>query len=254
MPKKENVCRSNIGLALKNSEYCDCMVSSTKPILWYPVRQITSWRLITAANAIKSNMRLAASRTLHTFLLRGRQPHCVPQMAAKQRSTSIKLYTVCMRLAASLVQNCMHMRPAQFKLHTLAASLVQIACTVGQPGSNCMHCRPVWFKLHALAASLVQISCTGGQPAWLRLHALAASLVQIACTGGQTAQKRCIRLTASRSLYSICMRLTVSLVFYGENPVHTHCIPQQYIPTCKKIQDYVIVVHGTVYKVSKYVI
>ncbi len=173
MPKKENVCRSNIGLALKNSECCDCMVSSTKPILWYPVRQITSWRLTTAANAIKSNMRLAASRTLHTFLLRGRQPHCVPQMVAKQRSTSIKLGTVCMRLAASLFQNCMHMRPAQFKLHALEASLVQTACHGGQPGSDCMH----W------QASLVQIAYTGGQPgsdcmhwrqAWFKLHALAA--------------------------------------------------------------------------------
>jgi hypothetical protein len=29
-----------------------------------------------------------------------------------------------------------------FKLHALAVSLVQIACTGGQPGSNCMHWRP----------------------------------------------------------------------------------------------------------------
>ncbi len=106
-----------------------------------------------------------------------------------------------------------------------------------------MHWRPAWLKLHALAASLFKV------------HALAASLVQIACTGGQTAEKWCIRLIAMQSLSILHATAWLSgLVFYGENPVHTLCIPQQYTPTCKKIQDYVIVVHGTVYKVSKYVI
>jgi hypothetical protein len=118
-----------------------------------------------------------------------------------------------------------------FKLHSLVASLVQIACTGGHPGSDCMHWRPAWFKLRALVASLVQIACTGGQhgsyyihcgqngsncmhwrAAWLKLHALAASLVQIACTGGQTAEKWCIRLIAMQS-HSI-LHATACQVWY----------------------------------------